>query len=246
MGPMGTGSRTRPNENPGGPGAAVALKPALQLAAVRTDRPDAGAAITAGSDITANGATHFRETPSMASKFWFRRSLSYKLTSGSFASCEVQLSTAFKQCAQLLPPVEVVFNPLNSTVDISCFPLSRVLTSNSADKTKAAVIIMDNATSTLDWRPPCRRGQSAALGSGLFGRAFNDPMAPGSWTALGSAWNAPQSGDTDLNTGELDIATALSLSSNQWFQLALAIRKGSAGEANCGAILHLIPAIIYS
>ena len=51
-----------------GSGAAVSLKPAVQLAQVRTDRPDAGAAITAGSVITESGATHFRETLSAASR----------------------------------------------------------------------------------------------------------------------------------------------------------------------------------
>jgi hypothetical protein len=42
-----------------GEGAAVALKPALQFASTRTDRPDEAAVISAGNDITAPGVVHF-------------------------------------------------------------------------------------------------------------------------------------------------------------------------------------------
>ncbi|RME27286.1 MAG: hypothetical protein D6798_04905 [Deltaproteobacteria bacterium] len=212
-----------------GTGAAAAVKPAVQLAAVRTDRPDAGAAITAGTNITGNGLRHFQETLNVSSRFWFRWGLSYKLTAGSFASCQVRLHTAFKQCSRVFSPVQVVVNPLNGTTDISFHPVTPVFAAHAVDKVKAAVVIMDNVNTALDWR--------------LFGRGFNDPMAPGSWMALGQAWNQPAAGDSDLDTGLLDLATTLSLSSYQWAQLSLAVRKGSAGDANSRAIFHLIPAV---
>jgi hypothetical protein len=53
-------------------GATFAVKPALQFAAIRSDRPDAGAAIGNGSDITTNSATHFGTTP-VGKQFALRR-----------------------------------------------------------------------------------------------------------------------------------------------------------------------------
>lgn len=211
--------------------AAIAMKPAVQYAAVRTDRPGVGAAISAGSPITANGVTHFEETLSGATQFFFRRGWSYELTAGSFARAEVLLYTSFRSCGHIFPTKEIAFNPTNDTNVPSYFPAAGPFSAVGVDKAKFAVIGMDNLNTDLEWR--------------MAGRAFNDPLARGPWTDLESAWNAPGSGDFSANTGEVDLS-GLSLGSNHWMELALAVRKGSGGDPNSRCLFHVIPAIKYT
>jgi hypothetical protein len=216
--------------------SAMEIKPALQFAPVRTDRPDAGVAITAGQaitgDTTTNGPVHFEETVSAAAKFWFRRGWSYKLTAGTFARCETLLYTSFLSCGTVFPAKEVVFNPLNDKADVSLFPLTGPFAAVGVDIAKMAVIGLDNVNTDLEYR--------------AFGRAFNDLMARGAWTALESVWaNPPQAGDFFRNTGEIAL-TDLALGTKHWMELALGVRKGADGEPNSRVIFHVIPAVKYA
>lgn len=210
-------------------GAAVECKPALQTAAVRSDRPDAPGLISAGSAITAAATpTHYEETPSLGSKNHFRRGWGCKLTSGSLAVVSLRQHTSAPTCGQVLAPVMVVVDPLNAGTDIVLNLISPVLVALNVSKVKAALVFQDNVNDKLEWR--------------LHGRAFNDRAAPGAWTALGSGWTAPASGDSELNTGEIDLVTALSLSSYQWLELALGTRKTAGGDPNsrCNILVHPI------
>lgn len=213
-----------------GTSAAMAIKPAIQFAPVRTDRPDAGAAITAGSVITAEGITHFHETLSSSSQFFFRRGWSYKLTAGSFASVDVIQYGAFQSKGRIFPARDIVFQPNNDTTDVSYFPLVTKIPTAGVSFAKAVVILMDNANSTMEYR--------------LAGRAYHDPLSPGGWTDLDSAWTDPSSGDSGDNTGELDLS-GLSLGSQQWMDLALAVRKSSSMDSNSRVIIRVVPAIKY-
>lgn len=62
----------------GGAGPGVSLLPALQFAAFRTKRPDAGNGLSTGSPITAAGLTHYQESVTSTDKFWFRRGSSFE------------------------------------------------------------------------------------------------------------------------------------------------------------------------
>jgi hypothetical protein len=216
-----------------GSGAAIALRPVLQFAATRTDRPDAAASISVGSDITAVGVTHFQETLSAASKFFFRRGLAYKVTAGSFARVEGILYTAFRSLGYQLPAEEIVFNPSNNTTASHYFPLGRgkPIPASLVDSAKLAVIGQGNLNANMQWR--------------LAGRAFNDPLARGPWTELEAAWHSPQAGDFDVNTGEISLS-ALSLASYQWLELALAVRKAAGGDPGSQCIFQILAAFKYS
>lgn len=215
-----------------GAGAAVSLKPALQFAVTRTDRPDDGVLITAGSAITGNGLTHYLETLSAGSKFFFRRGIGFKLTAGSFARAQGLLYTAFRTRGLILPAEEIVFNPTNDTNQVSYFPLGggRAIPCNGVDAAKLVVFGMGNLTTTMDWR--------------LAARAFNDPLARGAWTDLGAGWNTPQTAEFDANTGEISLS-GISPATKQWLELALAVRKTAGGDTNSRCIFHVIPALKY-
>jgi hypothetical protein len=214
-----------------GTGAAVSLKPAIQFATTRTDRPDDGALIVNGTAITANDLRHYGETLSTGAKFYFRHGMGYKLTAGAFARAQGVLYAAFTSYGSVLPGVEIVFQPTNDTNAVSYFPLfSKPVPTNRIDVAKAVVFGMGNLTTTMDWR--------------LAGRAFNDPLARGAWTDLGAGWNTPQLVDFDANTTELGLS-GLSLSTKQWMELALAVRKTTGGDTNSRVIFQVIPALEY-
>jgi hypothetical protein len=214
-----------------GQNAAVFLKPALQFAAIRVDRPEDGAAITAGSAITAPNVIHFQETLSASSMFFFRRGIGYRLTAGSFVWVEGTLYTAFRSLGHVLPPEELVFNPTNDTSDVCYFPLvgGKALPISQVDSIKYVVIGMGNLSATMEWRPAAR--------------AFNDPLARGAWTDLDS-WHNPQAINFAANTGAVAL-TALSITTKQWLELALAVRKSQTGDSNSRCIFHVIPALKY-
>jgi hypothetical protein len=212
-----------------GSGAAVAIKPAVQLAAVRVDRPDGGAAISAGSVLTGSGLTHFRETLSGASKFFFRRGWSARLTSGSYARVELTQYAAFRACGGVLPPRDFAIDPVNAGTDVRYVSLSDALPTIGISKAKLAVLGMGNANADLEYR--------------VAGRAFNDPLARGEWVDLQAGWTTPSAGNFEANTGEVDLA-ALSPSASQWLELGFAVRKGAGGDPNSRASFRVLPATV--
>ncbi len=215
-----------------GTSAAISVKPAIQFAQVRTDRPHAGAVITAGSVITGDGLTHYLETLSAGSKFWWRRGLRTKLAAGSFAQTEIELHTAFRSCGTHFPTREIEIFPFNTlAASVRYIPITSVLDTSGVNVAKGAIVVLDNANNKLDFR--------------LAGRAFNDPLARGAWVDLEAGWSTPPAGDSVANTGEVSLS-GLSLSSNQFMELGVATRKDVDGSANSRCILHITPAIKYS
>lgn len=213
-----------------GGGAAVAIKPAIQFAPVRTDRPDAGAAITAGSVMTANGVVHYEETISAGSKYNARVGLAYRLTAGSFAQADVTLHASWLQAGMVGQMRQIELLPNNATATVSYFLLLPTMAAVGASKLKYAVIGVDNANNKLQFRAAAR--------------AFNDPMARGAWVNLESDWNTPPAGDFNFISGEIDLS-ALSLSGYHMVEFALAVRKSADGEANSRATLSVFPSVVF-
>ncbi|HNH46853.1 MAG TPA: hypothetical protein PKY30_07435, partial [Myxococcota bacterium] len=215
-----------------GGGAGVSLKPAMQFAATRIDRPaNMGSRISNGSDITSTTRTHFQETLSAGDKFFFRRGFAYKLTGGSIARIHGTLYTAWRAKAELLPPVEIVFNPTNDTAAVSYFPLGRILPCNGVTAIKLAGHSLDNLSNTTDCRPAIR--------------IFNDLWARGGWTDLGS-WNEVSAGDNSFNSDEISLAGLDPASTTaQFLELALAVRKSTNEDPNSRCIFQVMPAVLY-
>jgi len=215
-------------EEPGG--SAIAIQPAVQLAATRIDRPDAGTAV--GSAASAAGLTHYEHSLSASLKFFWRRGIAYKLTTASFARAEGLLYTSYKDLGRVLPTETVVFNPTNDTIGVSYFPLGggRPQPTNSLTKLKLAVLGMGSLNADMEWR--------------LAGRGFNDPLARGDWTNLEPAWNDPTTTNFNTNTGEVDPSSLPT--GNQWIELALAVRKGVGTDPNSRCIFKVLPALKYS
>lgn len=215
-----------------GASAGISIKPALQFAPTRTDRPGGGALITAGSAITAASLTHYLETISASDQFFFRWGVGYKLTAGSFARAQGLLYPAFRSKGLILPAEEIVFNPTNDTNAVSYFPLGggRPLPTNGVDSAKVVVFGMGNLTTTMDIR--------------LAARVFDDPLARGAWTDLGSGWHTPDTQEFEANPGNISLSS-LSPTTKHYLELAFAVRKTSGGDTNSRCIFHIIPALTY-
>ena len=209
------------------------LEPAIQLAAVRQDRPSAGAFIAAGSAITANGTTHYQETLGGGSYFFWRRGFSFKLTGvgATFGYAEVKLYTSFRSCGTVFSAKELVFNPFDDNTEASYLPLTGPFSAIGVDKAKLAIVGLANTSSTMQYS--------------LAARAFNDPMARGGWTdILAFANPSPTTGDFEANTGE-QAFTGITLANYQWAELALGVKTTSAGTPP-RVIFHVIPSISYT
>ncbi len=212
-----------------GQNAAVSLKPAIQYAVTRIDRPETPFTV-AGNAVTAEGLNRFGESLSAASKFFFRRGVSYKLTAGAFARVQGTLYTAHRVLGSILPAEEISFQPTNDKALASVFPLAggRAFPTTGIDKAKLVIHVMGNLNGSLEWQ--------------LAVRIFNDPLARGDWT-LGT-WNALSSGNTPLNSGELGF-NGLTITDAQWLELGIALRKSTDGSDNSRATIHVIPALKY-
>jgi hypothetical protein len=213
-----------------GSGAAVAIKPALQFAPVRTDRPDAGAAITVGTVMTGNGVAHYEETISAPTKYYVRRGLSYRLTAGSFAQADIMLGASWIQAGLVGQSRQIDVMPTNSTAAVSYFSLLPTMVAVGVSKLKYALIGLDNLNNKMQFRAA--------------GRAFNDPMARGSWIDLETGWNTPAAGDFTFISGEVDLS-GLSLNANHLVEFALGVRKSADGEANSRVNLTIFPSILF-
>jgi len=212
-----------------GSGAAIAVKPAIQFAPTRIDRPDAAALIGNGNPLTGNNLGKYVEGLSAASQFYFRRGLAYRVSAGSFARAEGRLYNAFRPLGMILPAEQIVFNPWNDVTDYAVFPLNRgrPIPTNRVDKAKLAVFWMGNANTTMAWRVAVR--------------AFNDPMARGTWTLLQSDYFFPSTVDGDANTGEISLS-GITLANYMWVELAFVVRKVQNSDANSKVIFNVIPA----
>jgi hypothetical protein len=216
-----------------GTAATVEVKPALQYASVRTDRPSAGGAISGGG-VSAAGRTHYQESPSITDQFFFRRGVSYKLTAGSIARVQGLVYGAWISKGLVLPTDEIVFQPVNETATVSVYALGggKPIPATGASKAKAAIIAMGNINSDLEWQ--------------LFARGFNDPLARGDWDPIDQGgWQPASSGNFEVNSDEIDF-DGMTLTDFQWIELAFGVRKGSNGDPNSRCIFYVTGAVRYT
>lgn len=217
--------------------SAIAVKPAIQLAAVRADRPDDGLVVggTWTGGAAEAGLLHFHEATILpaATKLLFRVGIGFKLTAGTFGRAEGVLYSSYRSLGLTLPGEEVVVNPYNATTEEAHFPLGggRIYPSNGLTALKLAVFTMGNLSATTDWAP--------------IGRAFNDPLARGPFTVLGTWITDVPTGNDARNTGERSVS-GLAPDDNHWFEPGVAVRKADSADPASRVIFRVIPALKYS
>jgi len=213
-----------------GANAAVSLKPALQFAPTRTDRPEDGAPVT-GTARTTNGISHYQAALASPSKLFVRDGIGFQLTAGSFARIQGTLHTAFRSLGLVLPAEEITVQPTNDSTAKNVYPLGggRPLLATRVDKARLVVFGYGNLTTSMNWQLCCR--------------FFNDPLARGDWTLIDMSRN-PQTTDFEANTSDVAFSN-ITTTDFHWLELGLAVWKGQGGDPNSRCVFHVIPAVIY-
>lgn len=212
----------------------IEVKPAVQMAEVRPDSPNAATAITAGAYQAADGIDHFQETVTGSTKLLYRVGVMHKLSTGSsLGSAEIVLDAAQQLCGQTLRQTAVPVNPGQiSGTDINYAELSGWLPAVGLDKIKAAFMVVDNESDYLEYQ--------------LVIRSAVDRRQPNAWQTAEASWTNPSSTNTERNTAELSVPAGASITSNQFFQLGVAFRKKSGAGGNPRASILATPAVKYA
>jgi hypothetical protein len=225
----------------GGTTPGVSLRPALQYAAVRTDRPDAPFELAVGTaDATAVGNFHFQETLVAATalqKFWVRGGIASKLTAVSGTPLAGRamgaITMAHRSLGELLPADELVVGPYPaSTSDKFVHPLGGGrpnLATHIAGVRFAMVGIGASSSGTITLQP--------------MARFYNDPMARGDWTAIGTSVS-PTGTDFAVAPAATEVTFAgFTTTDYQYFDLAMAVWKSATPSR---LILRVNTALRYS
>lgn len=211
-------------------------KPGVEFASVKTEEPDAPAAISAGSFESSNGFHHFQEAFSTTDKMFVRFGLVHKnsATGTNLGSAEVKLTVASKSCGELLGANTVVVNPGITTGKTAYFPVTGWYPAVGLSKAMAAFVVMGNAVaSSLDYR--------------LAVRQANDKTAPYQWFDLESGWTtAPATGEGNSarNSTEVGFGSPTpAMNAVQWVQFGLAVKPQTT---DCRAIVHAAVGVTHT
>jgi hypothetical protein len=194
-------------------------KPGVQLATVRTDEPDAPAAITDGSYATGTGFTHYREPLIASAAAFYRVGLMYRSSSGD-ATAQVQMGVTRSQCGQTYAPRSITITPgMLDTTEQSYFPITDFIPLVGAEKVKAMFIVTDNESNYLKYR--------------LVARSATDPNAPNARFPVETAWTGPTTPNTGRNTSEQDLPSDVGFdkTDNSLMQLGVAVLRTGGNQA---------------
>jgi hypothetical protein len=197
----------------------IEVKPGLQFAAVRTDKPDGAAAIGAGSYTSATGFVHYRENISAAGKFFVRPVLFYRIksTGSGLGQAQLEMEVIWKSCGAVIGAQTILIQPfMDLTTDLSYFPITDYQPTLGMDKVKAAILYIDPMNANYEDQ--------------LAMRTCKDRSAPNSWQLVEGAYNAGSASNAERNTGEYSAPTGAAVATNPLFQLGLAVRRTGSGN----------------
>ena len=195
----------------------------------RSDRPSPPATAVTGSYVSSTTRHAFHEDLSgTTDQFYVAPVLFYKLSSAGQGNGLVTVRTSWKSSGRMLGTRDVVVNPNNSTDDVMYFPVTGWVPALGADKVMASIVATDV--------------NNAYVRTQLGVRTATDPAQPSTVSTLEGAFDNPGSGNDSRNTGEL----SLSLSTTNFFQLVLMVKKNAGGDDNSRAIFRVSSALITS
>lgn len=192
------------------------VQPAIQVALVRPDNPDAWAVFTGtGSPYVGAGESQ-TDVQSIAGttggKMFVRFGVNYYLggTSPTYGEADVEVVTAYTQCGHLVGAMTQELQVFNTTTD-SYVAITGWLPAIEAQKVVAAFVI-----SGLLGNFRCQLAYRTAIAS---------IQVPSSWALLEGAVYRTANGET--TTGEI----TLSITSKMYVQFGIAFSQSTAGSA---------------
>lgn len=211
------------------------VKPGLQVARSRTDKPDPGDPIGVGAFVETVDLHHFREHPDLAGAAFVRFGFVGRLRKGGRgqSSVEVEMDVAIKTCGEVLGTKTVEVQPFatGSEDDEAVVAVTDWSHTVGVEAVKAVFVLLDNHSDSLEYR--------------LVVRAALDRMEPDPWVAV-EEWSRPAPGNSERNTGELRVPEEARFDERSLFQLGLAFRKRKGGERSPRCMVHTLTHCRYA
>lgn len=214
------------------------VKPGVQIARSRTDKPDPGHAIAAGGFVDTVDLHHFRESPDLAEGAFVRFGFVGRIRKNGHGqgTIEVEMDVAVKMCGEVLGTRTVEVQPFatgSDAQDEAIVPITDWSPTVGVDKLKTVFVLLDNHNEGLEYR--------------LVVRATRDRMEPDPWVpAEGRGWSHPERGNSERNTGELPVPEAARFVERSLFQLGLAYRKKPGSERHPRCVVHTLSHCRYA
>jgi hypothetical protein len=211
----------------------LSVKPGLLWFATRATHPDNSVdTVTTGGYATSQGRYVYQQDLSgTTNKFCVAPVLTYKASSG-LGSGMARVQATWKSSGVPLGARDVVVHPSTEGTDKMYFPLTGWHSTLGVDTIMASIIAMDVNNGYVQDR--------------LAIRTALEPSEPNSIVDCESGWNTPGAGNSARNTGLVSVPAGANLSTNNVFQLMLAVRKSDAGQNNARAYYRVASAVVLS
>lgn len=211
----------------------LSVKPGLLWFATRSNVPDNSVTtVTAGSNATSQGRYVYQEDLSATTnKFYVAPVLQYKASSG-LGTGLAQVQANWMSSGKSLGSRDIVVPPATDGTDKSYYPITGWHPTLGADKLMASIIAMDVNNAYVQER--------------LAIRTALDPTQPNAIEDCETGWNTPGAGNSARNTGQVSIPAGADITTNNYFQLLVAVRKSDAGQNNARAFFRATAALVTS
>jgi hypothetical protein len=209
------------------------VKPGIQIARARADKPDPGHAIAAGAFVDTVDLHHFRERPELTQGAFVRFGFVGRLRKGSHrqSTLEVEMDVAIQACGEVLGTKTVEVQPFATDSDEAVVPITDWSPTVGVERLKAVFVLLDNHTDSFEYR--------------LVVRSAKDRMEPDPWVAA-EGWDRPEAGNSERNTGELLVPEAACFLDRSLFQLGLAFRKTAGASRGPRCLVHTLSHCRYA
>jgi hypothetical protein len=211
------------------------VKPGLQIARTRTDKPDPGRAITDGRFVDAVDLHHYREEPGLSDGAFLRFGFVGHLRSAARGQCavELEMDVAVKMCGEVLGTKTVEVQPFaGGDDDVAVAPITDWSPTVGVHRLKAVFVLLDNHNDALEYQ--------------LVARAACDRMAPDGWVAVEEDFSNAPRGNSERTTGELPVPDAARFVDRSVYQLGLEYRRRAGSERGPRCIVHTLAHCRYA
>lgn len=210
----------------------VSVIPGLMWFATRANTPSGAPSAISGTNATSQGRYAYQaDVSATTDRFFVAPALLYKATSG-LGSGLARVQATFMTSGKTMGSRDLVITPSTDGTDVSYLPISGWQPTLGLSSVMASIVAMDVNTAYVQER--------------LAIRTARDRTEPNGIELCEAGWNTPGVGNSDRNTGQVSIPSGANVTTNNFFQLLLAVRKSDAAQSNAHAYFRTSCARITS
>lgn len=210
----------------------LSVIPGLMWFATRANTPSGAPSAITGTNATSQGRYAYQaDVSTTTDKFFVAPALMYKASSG-LGSGLARVQATFMTSGKALGSRDVVINPSSDGTEVSYFPITGWHPTLGIDSVMGSILAMDVNTAYVQER--------------LAIRTARDRTEPNGIELCETGWSTPGTGNSSRNTGQVSIPAAANVTTTNFFQLLLAVRKSDAAQSNAHAYFRASSAMITS